>query len=226
MLFCCWKKQWRVVIVSIFVPLLVSVFAMKNLLALTPEWWFSWSANIKMAAAPDGNMNPTISNIGSTFLINLQTVIGFFTTNQQICNIVTFALLGGLALAVVVITRLKVDQWQALSLFTLLLMLTTYHRYYDVQLLMLCANAALQMYRKPSPGLWLALACAALLWLPLEAIAANLLPYPTPSHAGFMQFLAFRNQPLCLFVLTLVSAWVVIRNSPVLPPQAVAVPSR
>ena len=226
MLFCCWRRQWRVVTVSVGVPFLVSAFAMKNLLALTPEWWFSWSANIKMAAAPDGNMNPTISNVGSTFLVNFQTVVGFFTTNQQICNIVTFALLGALALAVLLITRLKVDQWQALSLFTLLLMLATYHRYYDVQLLMLCTNVALQMARKPGPALWIAIASSALLWLPLEAIAANTLPYPTPSHAGFVQFLAFRNQPLCLFGLMLVSAWVLIRNSLALQPQPGATPSR
>jgi hypothetical protein len=226
MLFCCWRRQRRVVIVSVIVPALVSAFAMKNLLALTPEWWLSWSANIKMAAAPNGNMNPTISNIGSTFLVNFQTVIGFFTTNQQICNIVTFLLLGALALAVLMITKLKADPWQALSLFTLLLILATYHRYYDVQLLMLCINSALQMSRKPSPAIWIAIAPLALLWLPLEAIAANILPYPTPAHAGIIQFFAFRNQPLCLFALTLVSAWVVIRNSPVAPSLARAIQPR
>jgi len=213
MLFCCWRRQWRVVVVSVLVPLAVSTVALKNLLGLPPGWWLDWSANVKMASAPGGNMNPTIANIGSTFLVNFQTVVGFFTTNRQICNLITYTLLAGLAIALLVITKLKIDKWQALAFLTILLLLASYHRYYDVQLLMLCTNAALQLYRKPQPVVWAGTAAAVMLWFPLEAMAANVLPYPTPAAASFWQFLAFRNQPLCLFVIALVFAWALIRNA-------------
>jgi len=202
-----------VVVVSVLVPLAVSTVALKNLLGLPPGWWLDWSANVKMASAPGGNMNPTIANIGSTFLVNFQTVVGFFTTNRQICNLITYTLLAGLAIALLVITKLKIDKWQALAFLTILLLLASYHRYYDVQLLMLCTNAALQLYRKPQPVVWAGTAAAVMLWFPLEAMAANVLPYPTPAAASFWQFLAFRNQPLCLFVIALVFAWALIRNA-------------
>jgi len=220
-LFLCWRKQWRAAAISVAVGLAVWAIALKNLLTLPPGWWLAWSANLKMSSAPGGNMDPTLASTGSHWLSNFQTVVGFFTTNQQLCNWVTYAVLGALVIAVFAVTRFHMNQWQALALLSTLLLLGSYHRYYDLQLLMLCANAALLLYRSGGREVWLATAAALPLWFPVQALAAAVLPIPAPGAASFLQFLAFRNQPLCLLALALVFAWALIRrNSPPWPPGA------
>jgi len=193
--------------------------ALKNLLTLPAGWWLDWSANVKMASAPGGNMDPTLASTGSHWLSNFQTVIGFFTLNQQLCNWATYALLGALVIGVLAVTRFQLNEWHAVALLATLLLLGSYHRYYDLQLLMLCANAALLLYRKGGPAAWIGSAAALALWFPLQALAAAHMPIPASGAASFAQFLAFRNQPLCLLALALVFAWALVRkNSPPWPP--------
>jgi len=214
LLFLCWRKQWRAAAVCLATELLAWAVAFRN---LGPHWWLDWSANVKMASAPGGNMDPTIGSTGSHWLSNFQTVIGFFTTNQQLCNWLTYALLGALVIAVLALTRFQMEEWQALAFLATLLLLGSYHRYYDLQLLMLCANAALLLFRARGGAFWAMCAAALPLWFPLQALAAAALPIPAPGAASFVQFLAFRNQPLCLLALALVFAWALIRKQPFAP---------
>jgi hypothetical protein len=216
-LFMCWRRQWRALAVAIGVGAVVSAVALKNLLTLPPGWWLAWSDNLKAASAPSGNMNPTIASAGSHWLVNFQTVIGFFTTNQNLCNLLTYALLGALVAAVLLITRFKLDVWQALALLSTLVLLGSYHRYYDVQLLMVCTNAAILLYRKPNLAVWIGSAAAFMLWFPLQALAFGAMMYPKPGAASLLQFLAFRNQPLCLLALALVFARALVRQSTTAP---------
>jgi len=218
-LFLCWRKQWRAVAASLAMALAVWAIALKNLLGHGERaisgaaWWTAWSANLKMASAPGGNMDPTLASTGSHWLSNFQTVVGFFTTNQQLCNWATYSLLGALVIAVLAATRFQMNEWLALALLSTLLLLGSYHRYYDLQLLMLCGNAALLLYRKGGAAAWIAGAAALALWFPLQGLAAARMPVPAPGAASFAQFLAFRNQPLCLLVLALVFAWALIRKN-------------
>jgi len=222
-LFLCWRKQWHAAAVSFAVGVAVWAIALKNLLTLPghvesavsgADWWKAWSANLKMASAPGGNMDPTLASTGSHWLSNFQTVIGFFTTNQQLCNWGTYSLLGALVIAVLAATRFQMNEWLALALLSTLLLLGSYHRYYDLQMLMLCGNAALLLYRTGGATTWIAGAAALALWFPLQGLAAARMPVPAPGAASFLQFLAFRNQPLCLLVLALAFAWALIRKNP------------
>ncbi len=215
-LFCCWRRQWRVVAMSVAVTSLFSIAALTSLYAFSPGWLQVWSSNVRGASASGGSMDPTIAGI-SYLLVNFQTIVGFFTVNQALCNAVTYALLGGLAVWAIAVAKPLTDEWRLLALLSLLVLMGSYHRYYDLQLLMLGTNAVLEICRKQwQPRLWATLVVpGVLLWAPLQALAGDhIVPRiaGTPASLSLMavQFFAFRNQPICLSVLTATFAWLVL----------------
>jgi hypothetical protein len=220
LLFFCWRRQWRIVASSIAVVLPVSIAALITLHAFSPGWLPFWLGNLKTATSP-GNVNdPTISGPMSFMLVNFQTVIGFFTTNLALCNVVTYALCGGLVIWAVKIADAQGDPWLPLAFLTLLVLLGSYHRYYDVQLLMLCTNAVAEISRTQwRRYLWMTLVIpGALLWFSLHSIALNELArfgltLPTPSSHSAWQFLLFRNEPICLGLLAAVFALAILKKS-------------
>jgi hypothetical protein len=229
--FCCWRRQWRTVAVSIAVVSLVSILAVTSLQAFSPGWYGTLLGNLRSAGAPGGSMDPTIADRISYLLVNFQAILGFFTVNQGLCNALTWTSLGGLAIWVFRVARPDTDHWLVLALVSLLFLVGTYHRYYDVQLLMLGTNAVLQIRRTQwQPWLWATLVVPGLLlWFPLQAIAANTLPIwmagaPTSFSNGVLQFLAFRNQPLCLSVLTVTFALAIVRKPPHAVPEMLPEP--
>jgi hypothetical protein len=201
---------------SVAVTSLFSIAALTSLYAFTPGWLQVWSSNVRGASASGGSMDPTIAGI-SYLLVNFQTIVGFFTVNQALCNVVTYALLGGLAVWAIAVAKPLTDEWRLLALLSLLVLMGSYHRYYDLQLLMLGTNAVLEICRKQwQPRLWATLVVPGiLLWVPLQALAGDhILPRMAGTPASFsttvVQFFAFRNQPICLSVLTATFAWLVL----------------
>jgi hypothetical protein len=220
LLFCCWRRQWRVVAVSAAVILPIAIVGVTRLQMFSPGWQVAWADNIQSATAPTGTMNPAITNSSSFLLVNFQTLIGFFTVNQALCNWLTYALLGGLLIWVIRVAKPDTDPWLPLALFSLLVLLGSYHRYYDLQLLMLGTNGVLQVCRRYwKPYFWATLVVpGTLLWFPLQALAVQyMLPpdptAPVPFPRSLLLFLAFRNQPICLSLLTLSLALVILKKS-------------
>jgi Glycosyltransferase family 87 len=221
LLFCGWRRQWRTVATSIAVVSAVSIVAVTSLQSFSPGWVPSWLSNLRSAGAPGGSMDPTIADNISYLLVNFQALVGFFTLNQKLCNAITYALLGALAIWVIRVSKPRTDHWLLLGLLSLLVLMGSYHRYYDLQLLLLGTNAVLQIfYRKQwQPWLWATLAVPSLLlWVPLQALAGNNMATPkVDAPAPFLQmvwqFLAFRNQPICLSILTVTFAWAILRKS-------------
>jgi hypothetical protein len=218
--FCCWRRQWRTVAASLAVISFVSILAVTRLQAFSPGWYGTLLGNLRRAGGPGGSMDPTIADRISYLLVNFQAIIGFFTVNQRFCNVVTYTLLGALAIWVLRVAKPHTDHWLLLTLLSLLLLMGTYHRYYDLQLLMLGTNAVLQIWRTQwQPRLWATLVLPGLLlWVPLQALAGDNLPIwmagpPASFSYGALQFLVFRNQPLCLTVLTATFAFAILRKT-------------
>jgi len=212
----CWRRRWRVAGVGAAVVLAVSGLALWRLAVFCPGWRGEWLNNLKASSAPGGSMDPTIASPFSHLLVNLQTVPGLFTADSAICNIVVYGLVGGLTACVVVTVKSPAENWLLLALLSTLVLLGSYHRYYDFQLLMLGCNGMLQLYRGHwRPRLFAALAAPGiLLWFPLQALASRFLSPPHPGAAAFgklaWEVLAFRNQPLCLLALATLFAWAAI----------------
>jgi hypothetical protein len=220
LLFCCWRRQWRVVAVSAAVILPIAIVGVTRLQMFSPGWQLALANNIQSATAPTGTMNPTITDSSSFLLVNFQTLIGFFTVNQALCNWLTYALLGGLAIWVIRVAKPVTDPWLPLALFSLLVLLGSYHRYYDLQLLMLGTNGVLQVCRRYwKPYFWATLVVpGTLLWFPLQALAGQYIAPPDPTTPLpfprlLLLFLAFRNQPICLSLLTLSLALAILKKS-------------
>jgi len=215
-LFSCWLRQWKAVGVSLVVAAPVSIIALVKLQATAPGWLSAWLNAVHSSAATGGSMDPTIADPISYLLVNFQTVVGYFTINQGLCNLLTYLLVGVLAWRVLRFLRRPLDDsCLLLALLTLLALLSTYHRYYDVQLLMLCVPAGVVFFWKRSaPGMVVAFAIpSVLLWFPLQALASKVVGPVTGSKmglTGIIQFLAYRNQPLCLTMLAVLFAWAII----------------
>ena len=220
LLFCCWRRQWRVVAVSATVILPIAIVGVTRLQMFSPGWQLAFANNIQSATGSTGTMNPTIADGSSFLLVNFQTLIGFFTVNQALCNWLTYALLGGLAIWVIRVAKPVTDPWLPLALFSLLVLLGSYHRYYDLQLLMLGTNGVFEVCRRYwRPYFWATLVVPGiLLWFPLQALAGQYILPPDPSMPLpfprlLLLFLAFRNQPICLSLLTLSLALVILKKT-------------
>jgi hypothetical protein len=145
-------------------------------------------------------------------------VVGFFTTDRALCDAVTYVLLAGLVTWVIVTAKSCPDEWFLLALLSVLVLLGSYHRYYDFQLLMLCSTAVLQLYRGYGGHRVLAvlLVPAMLLWFPFQALAGLHLPPDSGATVTFsktaLQFLALRHEPLCLLAFATVFAWAIVKK--------------
>jgi hypothetical protein len=218
--FCFWQRQWRVVVVSLVVAVSVLGAAIWQLHFLRDDWSADWIANLSNSALPGGSMDPTLTSSYSHLLINFQTVVGFFTTSQSLCNDLTY-FLTGIALLWIALAKKAVkslnEYWALVGFLSIVILLGSYHRYYDLQLLLLGTNGFLgiQWNRKRAV---LASSLLLPLWIPLQALAGGILPHPAPGSLHslgelLLTFLAFRNHPLSLVALAALVVWVFPRLS-------------
>jgi hypothetical protein len=223
LVFCGWRRQWLTIAVSVAVAAVITSVGLAVLAPYSPDWLSSWLNELKSSSVAGGSMDPTIASPMSHLLINFQTITGFFSVDQALCNAITYLLLGGLAAYVLAVTRATVDPWLALALLSILVLLSSYHRYYDLQLLMLCAPAGLRLWqemRRKTPRLLAAVAVsAAALWFPIHAIAVKVVPPPEAGAQAdvpmlFLQFITLRNEPLCLVILAALFTWAILKDNP------------
>jgi hypothetical protein len=102
-------------------------------------WLASWTANLAALSGPGGINDPSPLNPERYSLINLQYLLGTFGIMGIAADLITYALVGAAALALVLLVRDQ-DRHRELLILSgvaVLGLLVTYHRYYDAVLLVL-----------------------------------------------------------------------------------------
>lgn len=214
-----WQRRWRVIGTGIGVVILVWVAALPNLIHASPNWAADWVNTIQSSTNPGGANDPSFRSGSSFQLVNFQSVVGFFTDQPVIYNLFTFAMIVGVAAVVFALKRPQPQQyWLVVSWLTVLELLGSYHRYYDLQLLLLCTGGLVTLDWTGRRGtlLWI-LGLVACLSVPLQVIAAQ--AYSAPALASKLAmggrplaFVALHHQPLCLLAIALVFGWLIVAS--------------
>ena len=140
--------------------------------------------NLHSSSVAGGGMDPTLASPSSHLLVNLQTVAGFFTTSQPVCDAIVWVLsAAAIVWALNASARLSPEArcWLLPGLLAIIVLLGSYHRYYDLQLLLLGRRASSKSAGHPRAHF----SCRHLagLWMPLQTIAGVILKHPTPGIA-------------------------------------------
>jgi hypothetical protein len=216
MLFLAWQRRWSLVTRSLCVVILVWAVALPRIAYRSPTWASDWAKTMQASSKPGSNSDPTFGP-SSPLLVNFQAVVGFFTDKRVIYNLVTYAMIAGLAILVFVLKHPQPQlSWLMLGLFSVLILLASYHRYYDLQLLLLGASGIVTLdwtFRRHLLALILSL--VGCLSLPLQAAAARAYSMPalanTLARGGrALAFVALHHQPLCLAAIALAFARLIV----------------
>jgi len=222
LLFFAWQRRGRVIAAALCVIVLVSVAALTRITYNSPTWAKHWVSTVQASTRPGAPNDPTTFRGSSSYqLVNFQSAVGFFTNNPVIYNLVTCAVIFGLAAVAFAMQRPQPQlPWLMLGLLSTLVLLGSYHRYYDSQLLLLCGGGMLATDWTARRGLlgWV-LSLVACLSFPLQVAAAKAYSLPAAQSrlAGggrTLAFFALHHQPLCLLAIALIFAWLIVVSPP------------
>jgi hypothetical protein len=218
LLFFGWQRRWGVIGGSIGVMIVVWAVALPRITYKSPSWPNDWVNTLQASTKPGSPNDPTtFPGSSSHQLVNLQSAIGFFTSNPAIYNLATYALV--IAIGAWAFLRKRPQPplpWLILGLLSVLVLLVSYHRYYDLQLLLLGIGGLVTLDWTGRRGLLLSiLALVACLSLPLQVVAAEAYAMPAlgarlAAGGRTLAFLALHHQPLCLVALALIFAWLIV----------------
>jgi hypothetical protein len=179
-------------------------------------------STVQASTKPGAPNDPTTFRGSSSYqLVNFQSAVGFLTDDPAIYNLVTYAIVIGLAAFAFVLKRPQSQlPWLILGLLSILVLLGSYHRYYDVQLLLLCVGAVVGTDWSDRRSLlaWM-LGLVACLPVPLQVAAARAYSLPalqrTLADGGrTLAFVTQHHQPLCLLAIALIFAWLIVASPP------------
>jgi hypothetical protein len=212
-----WRRQWGVIGASIGVVILAWAVALPSLIHGSPTWASDWLSTLQSATGPGTSFDPTFRNVSTYQLVNFQSAVGFFTDKTVVCNLVTYALIAGLIALILALKHPLAQQpWLILGLLPVLILFGSYHRYYDLQLLLLCIGGLVLVDWSGRRGLLGGLlAVVACLSVPLQAAAARAYSLPSlgdklKEGGRTLQFIALHHQPCCLLAIALMFAWLIV----------------
>ncbi len=196
----CWKPQ----------ALAVGLFAAAAMLGVAivshaghDWWWQSEQHNLAISFVPGGQSDPSPVSPVAWQLLNTQALAGYLFSNRRAMNVCVWIIAGCLAL-VYLWRRKPIDYWRDAAFFSALVLLPTYHRYYDAQLLLLLLPLLVQSARSGNRRLVLTTGFLLLiLALPIQSVFARMLG-ERATIPSFRQFVLLRNQPAALLLLAAV----------------------
>jgi hypothetical protein len=217
LLFFGWQRRWSVVGTSVSAMILVWAVALPPLMHRSPSWTGDWVGTMQSSTQPGGANDPSFRGAASYQLVNLQSVVGFFTDNPTIYNLIAYAVTIGVGLSAFLWKRPQDPlPWLILGLLSMLVLLGFYHRYYDLQLLLLGTGGMVSLDWAGRRGLllWI-LGLLACLSLPIQVIAAQAYALPAlgsrlSAGGRMLALLALHHEPLCLLALALTFAWLIV----------------
>lgn len=131
---------------------------------VVPHWINDWHVNMTAISAPGGLNDPRPAAFGSgsvAGVISLQSIISVFSNDSQFYNVASYIVCGALLLVWLIATlRSRLSQeraWLALAAIVPLTILVTYHRVYDVKLLLLTVPACAMLWTGGGPIGWIGL---------------------------------------------------------------------
>ena len=192
LLFLLAEQTWTPVIVSVLTGFLsIGIFAGRLAIAHVP-WWYSFIQRTVAIGYHGGPDDFSLANSARYQLLNLQVLFSSFLSNRSLVNILAISITVGLvALWAYWMRRREVPSLLGFATINVILLLPSYHRFYDAGVIAfaLAAAAALDRYR----------------WIIAMTLAAFLAPIPAAlvqfGESGRIPLRVLQSKLIVVFVL-------------------------
>jgi len=122
---------------------------------VSPHWFAELHANMHSFFAPGSIVDPSAAGMtGQTMdsLVQLQSVIGVYSSRPEIYNLITWAICGPLIAVAGIVTMVRKQAaheiWLALAVAAPLSMLPTYHLQHDAKIILLTIPACAMLWKR------------------------------------------------------------------------------
>jgi hypothetical protein len=210
-------KSWLPVLVSLLVTLVAAGLSLVHTSSVTQywQWCLTLRHNLALSLGPGGINDPSLANPLAYHLLNAQALLGLFTRNPRVNDLVVWTIVGAMA---ILYFRYRSNarspcRWRDAGFISVVTILITYHRYYDAQLLILVIPFLLTHCHTDRVTVISLCVCLLLLTFPSQsALAVWLGPATQRSLLGVI---LFRHQPLAVLAMGfLLVPWSVRKRTP------------
>lgn len=171
------RRRWLIAGTAGIVFALFTSVAVLRLQASGASWFSSLMDNLRWLTGPDGGGSPLPSNPERATLVNLEYLLYALSPGGDWQGLLALLLVGAAGLATVWLLRDRnAHEWLlGMALVSVLLLLVTYHRYYDAVILAIPIAWAGASLRTPEARWGVAvLACCATFLFPIQTALADL----------------------------------------------------
>ncbi len=198
----CWKPQ--VVAVALFAAAALFGVLIMSHAGHDWEWWRSEQHNVAISFVPGGPSDPSPSSPVAWQMLNGQALAAYLFASPRAVNACVWITTICVFLVYLWRRRKRHDHWQDAAFFSALILIPTYHRYYDAQLLLLSLPLLVESGRRHNKRLVIAVGVLLLvLAFPIQSVFARMLREQA-RIASVQQFVLLRNQPAAVLLLAAV----------------------
>ena len=202
-------RRWPAILVALAVfssAMSVGVAGVSHL-GQTWAWWHNEQRNVALSFQSGGQSDPSPTSHVAWQLLNTQTLLSYFVPNRWLCDWLTWALVALLATAFLR-RRHSGPNWQDVAFCSASVLMLTYHRYYDAQLLLMAIPLLSDLWRRRrSFSFLLITTCLLALASPLQSVFVRKLGADA-EVASLQQVILLRLQPAAVLMLAIVFAFV------------------
>jgi len=202
-LFLAWR-YWMPIVTSLV--LAVAAAAVSVLRAQSLDQYWNWCRtlleNLAFNLGPEGPSDPGIAAPKAYLLLNTQTIVGLFTRNATLRDMVVWVTAAALVCLYFYLRQRDShpSYWRDVGFFSAVTLMLTYHRNYDAQLLLLLVPFLLTHFRAERVTVAVLSVCILLTAFPTQAAFSVLLGSDVTS---VWRVIVFRHQPLAVLMIAI-----------------------